>query len=186
MRKLLLPLLVAIALPAMAQEVFSYQDSNGDTVYTNMPPENVVAKPVNIPTTQIVSPQSEQSPVNPVKKAPAPQMQQPSINSVKLVGIPDDASLRANDGDFTVTVQIDSNNAIPSYAYSFQLLLDGNPYGAIQASNSFTLKDINRGTHTIQANVFYRGAIVASSATESFTIQRVSVNTPQPWKIKPR
>ena len=187
MQKILLPLLIVVALPATAQEIFSYTDSNGNTVYTNMPPENVTAKPVNIPNTQIISPQTEM-----VSKTDNPsamdrtQQIQPSITKVVLMGIPDEGALRANNGDFTVTVQIESISSAHPSNYAYQLLLDGNPYGEPQFSNSFSLTDIDRGTHTLQANILNNGAVVASSAAESFTIQRVSTNTPRPGLIQPR
>lgn len=185
MRKVLLPLLIAIALPVTAQEVFSYKDNNGNTVYTNMPPDNVKAKSVEVPTTQIVSPQTERSIESGSNQSSKAQSQQVLINSVILVGIPDDGAVRANDGSFNVTVQVNSNADL-SANYTYQLLLDGSPYGQQQSNQNFTLTDINRGSHTIQANVLYRGSIVASSASIPFTVQRVSTHTPQPTKIQPR
>lgn len=184
MRKILLPLLITVALPSTAQEVFSYTDGSGNTVYTNMPPENVSAKPVNVPSTQVVSPQTE-TPISTADQQSNQQNKSPLITNVILMGVPsDDGSLRANNGDFTVTVHVESSSAVLPSNYAYQLLLDGNPYGEPQFSNSFALKNIDRGTHTLQANILNNNAVIASSTAETFTVQRVAV---APYKkIQPR
>ena len=50
MKRILASLLFATSLPAMAQ-IYMYTDAQGNTAYSNDPPENVVAQPVNLPPT---------------------------------------------------------------------------------------------------------------------------------------
>lgn len=182
MRKTLIPLLL-VALPLAAQTVYSYKDSNGNTVFTEQPPSNVNAEPVKLPsnTQNVADETTTSSQAAPQKKAP--KAQQPIITHVAITGLPkDDGSLRANDGTFTVSVQIQSTGpSLPSYTY--QIIFDGQPYGAPQSSNSFTFTDVDRGKHTMQANVFNNGMLIANSAVETFTVQRVAS---QRWKIQPR
>ena len=54
MKRMLASLLFATSLPAMAQ-VYMYTDAQGNTAYTNDPPENVVAQPVNVPPTNTMA-----------------------------------------------------------------------------------------------------------------------------------
>ncbi|MFD1260964.1 DUF4124 domain-containing protein [Entomomonas asaccharolytica] len=187
MRKILFPLLL-IVLPVAAQPVYSYKDSDGNTVYTNeQPPANINAEQVRLPKIQTVPSQNtstdSQDPGFRINNST------PSITKVGISGIPDEEALRANDGTFTVSVMLDTTSRFLPSSYQYQLLLDGRPYGAAQASNSFTLTNIDRGTHTIQAQVVNNGAVVASSDPESFTIQRVSIKLPaknRPNKPQPR
>lgn len=182
MRKTLIPLLL-VALPLAAQTVYSYKDSNGNTVFTEQPPSNVNAEPVQLPAnTQNVA--EETMPAPPAApQTKEPKAQQPIISQVTIMGLPkDDGSLRANGGTFTVSIQIQSTGQ-PLHNYTYQILFDGQPYSAPQSSNSFTFTDVNRGTHTMQANVFSNGMLIASSAVETFTVQRVAN---QQRKIQPR
>lgn len=54
MKNLLASLLFATSLPAMAQ-IYTYTDAQGNTAYTNDPPDNVAAQPVNLPPTNTVA-----------------------------------------------------------------------------------------------------------------------------------
>ncbi len=177
MRKILFPLLL-IVLPVAAQPVYSYKDSDGNTVYTNeQPPANVNAEQVRLPKIQTIPSQNtstdSQDPGFKINDS------KPNITKVGISGIPDEEALRANNGTFTVSIVLDTSSRFLPSSYQYQLLLDGKPYGAAQASNSFTLTNIDRGTHTIQAQVLNNGAVIASSDSQSFTIQRVANPTPK-------
>lgn len=173
MRKILFPLLL-IALPVAAQAVYSYKDSNGNTVYTNeRPPANINAEQVKLPKIQTVPSQNNstnnQNPGFKINEA------QPTITKVGISGIPNEEALRANNGTFSVTIVLDTTSRFLPSSYQYQLLLDGKPYGNAQASNSFTLTNIDRGEHTLQAKVLNNGTVIASSESQSFTIQRATV-----------
>jgi hypothetical protein len=82
MRRLIACLLLASSLPAMA-EIFSYTDANGNTVFTNDPPQdsnaqNITLPPVNgMPAPPSSSPNTE--PQNTPSQAPSttPNIQPP-------------------------------------------------------------------------------------------------------------
>lgn len=172
MRKILFPLLL-IVLPVAAQPVYSYKDSDGNTVYTNeRPPANINAEQVRLPKIQTAPSQNtstnNQDPGFKVNES------KPTITKVVISGIPDEEALRANNGTFTVSVLLQTEARVLPSSYRYQLLLDGKPYGATQSSNSFTLTNVERGDHTIQANIVSNNTVVASSEVESFTVQRVA------------
>lgn len=177
MRKILLPMLL-VALPAMAQTVYTYKDSEGNPVFTNEPPpagvkvEDVVFPPLQ----RISSEPTQQNNINAITGVTTEQA--PNISGVTLVGIPDGESLRQNNGTFPVTIALNASTRVLPSSYQFQILLDGKPYGSPQSSPSFTLTNIDRGTHTIVGQVLNNGVVVASSSTESFTLQRISTHSP--------
>lgn len=183
MRKALLSLL-CLAFPILAQPVYSYKDSNGNTVYTSdQPPANVHAEQVKLPTIQTMP---TNKPSNPTITR-EPTMVAPIISEVRIDGIPTDGTLRENDGSFTVTISLQTANNTstlpPSYLY--QLLLDGKPYGEPQSSPSFMLVNLDRGDHTIQANIFNKNVIIASSDVKTFTLKRASANPPA-YRVRPQ
>ncbi|UYZ85116.1 DUF4124 domain-containing protein [Entomomonas sp. E2T0] len=187
MRKILFPLLL-IVLPVAAQPVYSYKDSDGNTVYTNeQPPANVNAEQVKLPKIQTVP--SQNSSTNGQDPGFKINDSKPTITKVGITGIPDEEALRANNGTFTVSIVLDTSARFLPSSYQYQLLLDGKPYGAAQASNSFTLTNIDRGEHTIQGQILNNGVVIASSDPQSFTTQRVSKQLPaknRPNKPQPR
>ena len=66
-------ILLLIALPASAQ-IYKYTDANGNTAYSNQPPDGVKAQPVELPPLNSVEPQSPKAPEPP---ADAPDREQP-------------------------------------------------------------------------------------------------------------
>lgn len=177
MRLILTALLLAAALPASAQ-IYKYTDANGKTVFTNQPPTNVDAKPVELPPTNTVGPQA------PVA-APADSTSQATTTYqiLALSNLPDDESLRQNNGTFTVNVVVQ-----PALAggHLLQLVLDGQPYGAPTSSTSIGLQEIDRGDHTLAVQVLQGSRVIQASSPVSFTLQRISTNSPQRPKVQPR
>ena len=57
MRLLTACLLCTLALPAAAQ-IYKYTDANGNTVFTNQPPEGQSSETVELPPTNTVQPQA--------------------------------------------------------------------------------------------------------------------------------
>ena len=56
MRRMLTCLLLILALPASAQ-IYKYTDANGNTVFTNQPPDGQNAEAVELPATNTVEAQ---------------------------------------------------------------------------------------------------------------------------------
>lgn len=188
MRKALLPLLL-VTVPVIAQPIYSYKDNNGNIVYTNQqPPANTQAEEVKLPKIQTMP--AENLPKALKKETEnnsQPNNKQPTISNVVISGIPSDEALRANNGTFTVTVSLNTADSVTSLpaTYLYALLLDGKLYAGPQADPKFILANIDRGTHSIQAQVVKNGQIVATSNVETFTLQRVKVNKVQPRINKP-
>ncbi len=179
MRPLLACLLLALALPASAQ-IYKYIDSNGNTVFTNQPPDGTQAETVNLPPTNTVETQAPSLPID-SSANDTPQDEAPYA-VLNLTGIPDDEAMRSNNGTFIVGVDIQPRL---QPGHRLRLILDGEPYG--QASNvpSLQVTNVERGEHSLAVAVVAEDRIVQQSATETFTVQRISVNSPARPPVTP-
>lgn len=171
MRLILIALLLAAALPASAQ-IYKYTDANGKTVFTNQPPTNVDAKPVELPPTNTVGPQA---PVAAPSDSGTQDQSNRAYAILALSNLPNDEAMRANNGTFTVDVVVQ-----PALApdHQLQLILDGQPYGPPTSNTSIDMQNIDRGDHTLAVQVLQGSRILQSSAPVSFTLQRISTNSP--------
>ncbi|MDO7927086.1 DUF4124 domain-containing protein [Pseudomonas sp. KFB-139] len=175
MRLCLVCLLLMISWPAAAQ-IYKYTDANGNTAYSNQPPDGTKAEAVVLP------------PLNSVDTLPAPRnpapvqqerqaSQQPAVayQTLELTDLPTDEALRANNGTFTIGVQIQPRL---QSGHRLQLLVDGNPYGTPTNIPRLQVVNIDRGEHSFAVVVLDSQRIIQQSPTQTLTVQRVHVNGP--------
>lgn len=171
MRRMLACLLLILALPVSAQ-IYKYTDAKGNTVFTNQPPEGSKAESVEL------------QPINTTPPAPTPsepatprlsEMPQNPYQLLALRDLPSEEALRANNGTFSVGVSIEPRLG-PGHA--LQLILDGKPYGSPSTVPRLQLNQIDRGEHSLAVAVVKGGQIIQQSETRTFTVQRVSTNSP--------
>jgi len=166
MRSLLIFLLLAFACPVMAQ-IYKYTDADGNTAYSNQPPDGVKAQPVELPPLNKVEPQTPSAP--PVETTSREQPRN-AYEVLELTNLPTNEALRANNGTFTVNVLIKPRLQGP---HLFRLLLDDQPYGQPSNVPILQLVNIDRGTHSLAVQVIDGETIVQQSPTVTFTVQRV-------------
>ncbi|WP_277373041.1 DUF4124 domain-containing protein [Pseudomonas sp. AA-38] len=171
MRPLLACLLLALALPASAQ-IYKYTDANGNTVYTNQPPDGTAAESVELPPTNTVD---MQTPKLPPPTSSGEEKAEAPYKVLRLTGIPDDEAMRANNGSFVVGVNIQPRL---QPGHRLRLILDGQPYGQASNVTSLQLTNIDRGEHSLAVAVLDGDRVIQQSATETFTVQRISLNSP--------
>ncbi|WP_322617631.1 DUF4124 domain-containing protein [Pseudomonas sp. BIC9C] len=160
-------ILLLIALPAAAQ-IYKYTDTYGNIAYSNQPPDGVKAQPVELPPLNSVEPQL---PGNPAQAAADNREQSSSAYELlELTGLPTTEALRANNGTFTVNVQIKPRLQAP---HLLRLLLDGQPYGQPGNVPILQLVNIDRGEHRLAVQVIDGEKIVQQSPTTTFSVQRV-------------
>ncbi|WP_447767676.1 DUF4124 domain-containing protein [Pseudomonas kilonensis] len=163
----IIPLLL-LALPAAAQ-IYKYTDADGNTAYSNQPPQGVPAQTVELPPLNSIERQSPASPDTP----PAPANSDEPRNTyevLELTDIPTEEALRANNGTFTVGVRAQPRLRSP---HLFRLLLDGQPYGQPTNVPRLQLVNIDRGEHSLAVQVIDGDTLVQQSETVTFTVQRV-------------
>lgn len=180
MRLLTACLLCALALPAAAQ-IYKYTDANGNTVFTNQPPEGQDVESVELPPTNTVAPQTPVS----TQATPAASQNTTTYGVLELTNLPNDEALRANNGTFTVGVKI-TPRLLPGHR--LRLLLDGQPYGQPVNVTSLQVVAADRGEHSLAVEVLNGTQVIQQSATVTFTVQRVNTSSPalRPPPPKPK
>ena len=170
MRLLTACLLCALALPATAQ-IYKYTDANGNTVFTNQPPEGQASESVELKPTNTV--EAQQPTVVEQKEQPSDAL--PPYSDLILTDIPTEEALRANNGTFSVQVEISPKLA---KQHRLQLLIDGQAYGATSTSTSLQVDNLERGEHRLAVQVLANDQVVQSSAEQTITVQRVHTGSP--------
>ncbi|MGQ7960579.1 DUF4124 domain-containing protein [Pseudomonas sp. SP16.1] len=172
MRPLLACLLLGLALPAAAQ-IYKYTDANGNTVFTNQPPDGTAAESINLPPTNTVEMPTPSA--VPASEEPSATQAEAPYTVLSLTDLPDDAALRANDGTFSVGVDIQPRLAA---GHRLRLLLDGQPHGQPSNVPRLQLVNVDRGEHSLAVEVLSGERSIQRSAPVSFTVQRVNTGSP--------
>lgn len=170
MRLLTACLLCAIALPAAAQ-IYKYTDANGNTVFTNQPPQGQDAQKVELPPTNTV----ESQPPSVVEPEETSAATGAAYRVLRLTDLPSEEALRANNGTFTVGVDIEPR-LLPGH--KLRLLLDGQPHGQAVNVTRLQLVSVARGEHSLAVEVISGDKSLQQSPTVTFTVQRVNTSSP--------
>ncbi|WP_247258236.1 DUF4124 domain-containing protein [Pseudomonas moorei] len=168
MRRFFMLLLLSLAFPVMAQ-IYRYVDADGNTGYSNQPPDGVEAHPVELPPLNRAESQLSGEP-KPPAKARSPEQPRTTYEALKITGLPTTEALRANDGTFTVNVLIKPRL---QGAHQLRLWLDDQPYGQPGNVPVLQLVNIDRGQHRLAVQVIDGDEVVQQSPTVTFTVQRV-------------
>jgi hypothetical protein len=166
MGRVFLFILLLIALPAAAQ-IYKYTDAEGNTAYSNQPPDGVNAQPVELPPLNRIEPQAPPAPTIQSKPSEQPQA---AYEVLELTGLPTTEALRANNGTFNVNVLIKPRLQGP---HRLRLLLDGQPYGQPSNIPILQLVNIDRGEHSLAVQVIDGETVIQQSSTVTITVQRV-------------
>ncbi|MNQ55827.1 hypothetical protein D3C85_699310 [compost metagenome] len=170
MRLIISCLLLASALPALAQ-IYKYTDADGNTVFTNQPPDGAASEKVELPPTNAIP---MQPPSTPASDSTGTELQA-VYQVLELTDIPDEEALRANNGTFSVSVRLEPRL---QPGHSLRLRLDGKPYGQAVNVPRLQLANVDRGDHSLAVDVLSGTRLVQSSAPISFTVQRVNTRSP--------
>lgn len=175
MRLVFATVLLAAALPATAQ-IYQYTDDKGNQVYTDQPPLGVDATSIELRTINSLPapPRSKSAKSSGSDELDTAEHAAP-YSLLLLTGLPDDEALRANNGSFSVQVEITPKLASQ---HSLQLLIDGQAYGAASTSTSLQVVNLERGEHRLAVQVLANDQVVQSSAEHTLTVQRVHTSSP--------
>lgn len=169
---LLLSLCVALPLP-LAAEVYKRTLPDGSVEFTDKPPEKN-ARPMELPPLNTVP--------APVRATPAATAGQGAAvtspyQSLAISSPAPDATVRENNGAITVTLTLSPELA---RNHHYTVLLDGKPGGS-STSGQVTLRNIERGTHTLQARVEdLTGRILITSPPQTVHLRRATELTDRP------
>lgn len=177
MRHSLALLLMLLALPAAAQ-IYKYTDANGNTAFSNQPPDGKKAETVDLPPlNSLGGAATAPAPASPSPQQNQSQTQQPSASyqTLQLTDLPNDEALRANNGSFLVSVMIQPRL---QPGHQLQLLVDGKPYGQPTNVPRIQVSELDRGEHSLSVQVLQGTQVIQQSQTINLTVQRVHVGRP--------
>ncbi|KTC65845.1 Uncharacterised protein (plasmid) [Legionella adelaidensis] len=169
-----LALLVTTALRA---EIYTWTDSSGVVHFSDKP--HVGATEVKLPSVQTFSnpPPAENS--APASSQPEDISVENAVNSeenaykITIMEPADQATIRNNQGYVPIVISMEPELKKEN---SLQLIFDNKPVGEPQAATVFSLRDVNRGTHTIAIHALdEEGEVIATSNTVTFFMHRPKI-----------
>lgn len=171
MNKVLFALLLLIAMPdAMAQEakkIYVTRDANGVLVFSDSPQAD--AEEVNLSSRANMMEATD--PTLPARKQPAKEP-----FTVEIVQPEDQGTVRDNTGSVYVSGKI---SPMFQRGLRVRLLIDGKAQAEPQNNAVFILRDIERGEHKLQMELFDQsGKLIATSPVTTFYLHRASVISP--------
>lgn len=172
MRLSLICLLCSLALPATAQ-IYKYTDAQGNTVFSDQAPQGVASEQVTLPAVNTVQP-----PPMPTLEATGgePAATGQAYSTLRLLGLPaDDGALRANNGTFSVNVEL--RPALRAN-HRLRLVLDGQPHGPATRGSQLQVVNADRGEHQLAVQVLAGEQVIQQSESHTFTVQRVNTGSP--------
>ena len=152
-----------------AQVVYKTVKADGSVVYSDVSSDGAVAVKLSSMNT-VVIPALNNASSQTVNRNNSVNKLKPKIKySVTIRSPVNEQTLRDNSGAVTINVDIS-----PKISGKFQLVFD-NQIVKTQPKNKFTLKNVNRGAHTIQVNFFDNsGKTLASSKLQTFYLHKAS------------
>ena len=171
MNKVLFALLLLIAMPqAMAQEakkIYVTRDANGVLVFSDSPQAD--AEEVNLSSRANMMEATD--PTLPARKPPAKEP-----FKVEIVQPEDQGTVRDNTGSVYVSGKI---SPMFQRGLRVRLLIDGKAQAEPQNNAVFILRDVERGEHKLQMELFDQsGKLIATSPVTTFYLHRASVISP--------
>jgi len=187
MRVLSLILVLCLCAPAVAdQKVYKTVGPNGEVTFSDTPTPGATELDVK-PAPSYKAPPLPTPSTTPADQSAGQPGQHQAGGSYKLVSIlapADDATVINTPGDVQVTVLVEPPLRT-GRGDRIRLLLDGKAVDTGEKPN-FSLHNVDRGTHHLQAEVIDRsGATLSQSSSSTFHLHRPSVHLPGHQKAKP-
>ncbi|MEN8167166.1 MAG: DUF4124 domain-containing protein [Pseudomonadota bacterium] len=173
MRILILLLVLPLALPCSAKDVYKSTSDDGVVIYSDTYKEG--AERIRV---------QGGKPGRPAKAETATNNRSNTTDSATAVGYEtfeiaqpaNEETIRSNEG--TVTVGLNLTPALSS-GHLIQIYLNGTKLGSDLTTTQFTLNELNRGTHSLQAKVVdVEGKPQISSETINFHLRKASIIKP--------
>ena len=158
--------LIALLGTNVSAEIYKWVDESGATIYSDTPhPDAEVIKTQDLNT---YSPQ-------PIRRSAESAPKKDDViryESVTIVEPTNDSAFWSTGAPIAVTVDVQPGLA---GAHSLQLFIDGAPAGEPGKSTRFSIGDLDRGTHSVQAKIMDEGgSTVFESPSSSFTVHKQS------------
>lgn len=147
-----LPLMMVIYAPYA--DIYKWVDSQGNVHFTDTPFSG--ARKLNIPDAQVYS-SPVPEPIASEKLRSKYSMKNKIIYKIVIVQPDNEATIRNNQGAIAITVRVEPDLLSGDQV---QIIFDGRPWGKPQANLLFLFSNIDRGVHTIAAQIMNNGGEV--------------------------
>ena len=178
MKLICLLLAFCLVTPASAA-VYKTVRPDGSVVYSDQPPRNE-AEPHPLPPLQMIPSESLAPAAPPQERSNSKNNNPPSAELYRSLAITQpqaDGSVHDSSGQVVVQVSLDPP-LVTEGGNQFIIYLDGEPV-AQGTDTTYTLDNVDRGTHTIEAGVSSGpGRLLIRSPAVTFHLHRTTVNTP--------
>lgn len=154
----------------IAADVYVWEDDN-HVIHFSDTPGHPNAKKITLAEDPIALPELSSKTPAPAERLKQDKEKQPSL-SIDIRTPTHDATIRSNPGIIRVEGELQGRLKV---GQTIQLLLNHRPYGAPQVPTSWSMTNIDRGTHTLTLQIIENGKIIASSNTITVHLHRASV-----------
>lgn len=182
LRRLVLAFGLLLLAGNAAAAMYKWVDEHGNVHYSDTPHKD--ARELNLPPLPTYQPPAVSEPTAPAaeekpadNKPKAEQKKERQYETVAIEVPATDATIRSNSGAVSVRVKLYprlDNEA----KHRIRILIDGKPGDKTYNSGNVIVEGVERGTHTVQAEVLdSAGNVLKTSAAVTFHLLKTSVNT---------
>ncbi|WP_318479311.1 DUF4124 domain-containing protein [Photobacterium leiognathi] len=182
------PVLIALiwtaASSAQASTIYSWTDENGVVHFTDQPQTpDATAYPLSV--TEVSGNIEQTADTIATQAADVVVVEEPAktITTVSLVSPMHEQTIRNNEG--IINIHAVTNSKLNNQTQA-QLVLDGVVKGDPQTELTWTLDNVDRGSHQLQIQLVKGGKVIASSDSITVYLHRATVKANKPKPVQPR
>ncbi|WP_318478930.1 DUF4124 domain-containing protein [Photobacterium leiognathi] len=180
----LITLIWTAASSAQASTIYSWTDENGVVHFTDQPQTpNATAYPLSV--TEVSGNIEQTADTIATQTTDVAVVEEPAktITTVSLVSPMHEQTIRNNEG--IINIHAVTNSKLNNQTQA-QLVLDGVVKGAPQTELTWTLDNVDRGSHQLQIQLVKGGKVIASSDSITVYLHRATVKANKPKPVQPR
>ncbi|MGF1732703.1 DUF4124 domain-containing protein [Photobacterium kasasachensis] len=161
-----------------ASPIYTWEDDRGVVHFSDQPNPNANIVDLDVlPAIEL-----QPIPASP-PDADKQETQSSELITVRMLSPHDQQTLRDNQGIIKVAA---ATSQTLNKHHRAQLLLDGKHYGPPQSRLNWHLSNIDRGSHTLQAQISINGKVIALSEVITVYLHRASRLQLQPPAVTPK
>ncbi|WP_318437399.1 DUF4124 domain-containing protein [Photobacterium leiognathi] len=180
----LITLIWTAASSAQASTIYSWTDENGVVHFTDQPQTpDATAYPLSV--TEVSGNIEQTADTIATQATDVAVVEEPAktITTVSLVSPMHEQTIRNNEG--IINIHAVTNSKLNSQTQA-QLVLDGVVKGDPQTELTWTLDNVDRGSHQLQIQLVKGGKVIASSDSITVYLHRATVKANKPKPVQPR
>ncbi|WP_305416913.1 DUF4124 domain-containing protein [Photobacterium leiognathi] len=180
----LMTLIWTAASSAQASTIYSWTDENGVVHFTDQPQTpDATAYPLSV--TEVSGNIEQTADTIAAQTTDVAAVEEPAktITTVSLVSPMHEQTIRNNEG--IINIHAVTNSKLNNQTQA-QLVLDGVVKGDPQTELTWTLDNVDRGSHQLQIQLVKGGKVIASSDSITVYMHRATVKANKPKPVQPR